>query len=96
MSDETTIEGQETGHQIAPVVLPEFIVTRHDSNADGASRHPAITMGIVVAENARAAKDKAYEKFSRNDYQWFEVENTKYAKRARVMAARRLPAYEVI
>ena len=81
--------GQQDG-----IVLPEFIVTRHDSNADGAARHPTITMGLVSAVNAKAARDLAYQIFIRNDYQWFELVNTKYAKPACVRAARRIPGSE--
>lgn len=94
MENTMTVDEVKPAVVAQAIVLPAFIVTRHDSNADGAGRHAALTIGVITALNARAARDKAYEKFNRNECQWFEVENVKYAKPARVRAARMIYVYE--
>lgn len=71
--------------------MTEYIITRHDSNADngGKGRHSELVYGTLFATNHREAVSMAYDKFNHNECQWFEADNVKYAKPAKVNAARR-------
>lgn len=74
--------------------MNEYVIIRHDSNADGAGRHSALTMGVLEAADHRAAVAKAHDLFVRNEYQWIEAESVKRLKKAKVNAARRVWEYK--
>lgn len=73
--------------------MPFFIITRLDSNADGAGRNEEITMGMVHSGDHKRATAFAHEHCVRNECQWVELENTKTAKRGKYSAALRIGVY---
>lgn len=71
------------------VVMAEYVIERHDSNADGGSRLPVICYGIIEAESHREAVAIAYERHVRNRCQWIEATRIDKCRAAKVRAARR-------
>lgn len=74
--------------------MNEYVITRHNSNADGGARHPAVTMGVVEAPNHREAMNRSHQLFNCDSCQWFEADSVKRLKQAKVNAARRVWEYK--
>jgi len=73
--------------------MPTYVITRHDSRADGSGRLPAILMGAVQSPDHRAAVDFAHGQFVRSECQWVDAVKADKVKRSTFNRAMEIGVY---